>query len=363
MLTDSATIARHLAQRARQAIDDGRALEGLDLFERAYTAAVAGNQATPMSFKLLPRGKLPQLSSEQHILAYLSQSGVVFCAMVDFIAHPCSDFRRFPMIGHLCSNVARSLSGSGTFQCVLDTGDGTDSGSYVRVAYSSTRPETVLILDPYFYIYENYDALRTHVANQARPWRDRQDILFWRGTTTGLRRRTPEPDAPLNWDWLPRLQLCANSRASHYAAKMDIAVTEMAQIGEPYLQDAIVAAGLLRPQVPKMEFLNYKYLIDIDGYSNSWSLIEKFIMGATVFKVKSADGFRQWYYHRLKDWETHIPIAADLSDLDERIGWALDHPQECERIATNGAALAADVQLSAAMTEAEGALAANLAPV
>jgi hypothetical protein len=75
MPTDAAIIGRHLAQRGRQAIDEGRVLEGHDLFERAYTVAIMGNETTPMSFKLRPRPELsqefPQLSSEQHVVAYL----------------------------------------------------------------------------------------------------------------------------------------------------------------------------------------------------------------------------------------------------------------------------------------------------
>lgn len=343
MSTDAAAIARHLAQRGQDALNDNRPLESLDLFERAYTVAVTGACTTPISFKLLPRQKIPKLSSEQHIVSYITKQGIVFYAM----------------IGHICSNATESISGAESFRCIFDVGDGMDTGGYHRFSYSSTLRDSTLILDPYFYIYDNYNDLRIHAADHAKPWRDRKDILFWRGTTTGRRRHTPAPDAPLTWDWLPRLQLCAVSRASRFAAKMDIAIVEMGQISEPYLRDAITSAGFIQSLVPKSELIEYKYLIYIDGNSNSWSIIEKLIVVATVFKVKSADGFHQWHYHRLKDWETHIPVAPDLSDLDERLGWALTHPEDCARIAANGAALAAEIQLSSALREAEQALSAN----
>jgi hypothetical protein len=356
MIDDVTAVARHLAERGKIAFSENKILEGIDLFERAYTASMMLDDKIPISFKFLFRKDLQQLSSDEHILAYISKNGIIFFAVIDFILCPCSDFRRLPLIGRLCANAAQAISGAETFQCVFDTGDGTDTGQYPRIAYSSTLPQASLILDPYFHIYENYNELRAHVSNHAKPWRERKDILFWRGTTTGQRLRTPGPDESLTWDWHPRLQLCAASRSSRYAEKMDIAIGEMGQIGEQYLQDAITSAGFLQPLVSKKEFTNYKYLVDIDGYSNSWGLIEKFIMGATVFKVRSGKGYRQWYYHRLEDWKTHIPVAPDLSDLDDRMGWALTHPEACERIAANGAALAADVQLPAALREAEHAL-------
>ncbi|WP_158240480.1 glycosyl transferase family 90 [Telmatospirillum siberiense] len=359
MTADPMATAQHLAQLAQEAIDDNRFAEAKELFEQTYTCLVAAHSALPISFKLVTRDSLPHLASEEHIIANISQSEITFIAMLEFIARPCSDFRRMPMLGHLCSDVARFISGPETYQCVFDTGDGFDEGPYYRFAYSSALPQTGLILDPYLYIFQNYDGLRVHAASQAQPWTNRKNVLFWRGTTTGRRSYTPAADTSPAWDWLPRLHLCAASRASRFADHMDIAITEMGQIGEPHLRQAITSAGLLGDPIAKKDFCDYKYQIDIDGHTNSWSLIEKFIMGSTVFKVRSAEGFRQWYYDRLKDWDTHIPIAADLSDLDEKMEWALTHPAECERIAANGAALAATIQLPAAWAEAQATLIGN----
>lgn len=359
MTSDPMTTAQQLAELARKAIDENRHLEAKDLFEQTYTTLVTAHSAVPTSFKLVAREALHELASEEHIVVKISRQEITFFAKLDFIARPCSDFRRMPMLGQLCSDVAQFISGPETYQCVFDTGDGNDMGPYHRFAYSSALPRTGLILDPYLYIFRNYEDLRVYAATRAKPWAERKDVLFWRGTTTGQRRYTPAPAAPVTWDWLPRLHLCAASRTSKFADKMDIAITEMGQIGEPHLRQAITTAGLLGNLTSKMTFLDYKYQVDIDGHSNSWSLIEKFIMGSTVFKVRSATGYRQWYYDRLKDWETHIPVAADLSDLDEKMEWALTHPADCERIAATGAELAATIQLPAAWAEAQATLIGN----
>jgi len=62
--------------------------------------------------------------------------------------------------------------------------------------------------------------------------------------------------------------------------------------------------------------LNYKYQIDIDGFSSSWvGFFLKLLSGSPVLKVKSEFGYRQWYYRRLIPWVNYVPVATDLSDL------------------------------------------------
>ena len=50
--------------------------------------------------------------------------------------------------------------------------------------------------------------------------------------------------------------------------------------------------------------------------------------------------FRSWYYDRLEPWRHYVPVAADLSDLVERIEWCRGHTAECRAIAQAGQALA-----------------------
>lgn len=363
MTTDIMDKARQMAQQARRAIDEARFAEARDLFEQTYSYLMSAKSDIPVEFRLEPRERMPFLASDEHVVATISREKITFTAILEFIARPCSDFLRMPMLGHLCSDAARFIFGSETYQCVFDTGDGNELGAYPRLAYSSALPQSALIPDPYLYIFQNYQGLRAHAATAAKPWTERRDVLFWRGTTTGRRRYTPTPEEMPVWDWLQRVQLCAAGRASRFSDRMDIGLTEMGQIGEPHLRDAIAAAGFMKAPVAKMAFFDYRYQIDIDGHSNSWSLLEKFIMGSTVFKVRSPHGYRQWYYDRLGDWETHIPVEADLSDLDEKMDWALSHPTDCAAIAANGAALAEKIQLDQAWAEAQAALIGNWTPL
>ena len=82
--------------------------------------------------------------------------------------------------------------------------------------------------------------------------------------------------------------------------------------------------------------LNYKYVIDVDGNSNSWpGFFMKLASGSCVFKVNSDYNFFQWYYKYLSPWKHYVPVNADMSDLREKIAHIQKHPTLGAEIARN----------------------------
>jgi hypothetical protein len=80
--------------------------------------------------------------------------------------------------------------------------------------------------------------------------------------------------------------------------------------------------------------IKYKYLIDIDGNTNTWdSLVWKLYSGSVVLKQESI--WKQWYYDGLKAWEHYIPLKNDFSDLDEIIEWSMSNDKKCKAIAAS----------------------------
>lgn len=357
-------VANQIKELALQELDRNRVLEAYELLEMAFTSAFMAKSTTPLSFKLRPRAVLPRpLESIEHVIVQVSRQSIVLFAAADIVTCPLCNFERFPMVGEIFSNIAKKLPETGTFECILDLGDGDDRGAYRRIAYSSARADSILIPDPYFHINDNYDALRKHVADGAKPWRERQDVMFWRGTAGGARLKPPVAQEPHNWDWLQRLQLCAAARRNPHGDKLDIALSSHRQIAEAYWREAIEAAGFLRPEVPKMQFLDYKYLVDIDGWTNSWTLLDKIIGGATIIKVQSLFGYRQWYYDQLRPWENFIPVAADLSDFDQIIDWVIANPDEGARIAENSLSLGSRINLRTALETSAERIISLLQPI
>ena len=78
----------------------------------------------------------------------------------------------------------------------------------------------------------------------------------------------------------------------------------------------------------------YQFALDVDGNASSWSQFLKMAkLGCCILKVESPKGFRQWYSHEFTAMQHYLPVRADLSDFEERVDWALSHPEACEAIA------------------------------
>jgi hypothetical protein len=79
------------------------------------------------------------------------------------------------------------------------------------------------------------------------------------------------------------------------------------------------------------EQMKYKYILDIDGWANTWSAtIWKLYSGSVLLKVKSI--WKQWYYDELKEYVHYVPIENDFSNLNEQIQWCINNNDKCEEI-------------------------------
>jgi len=363
MRTDFLEAAYRLKDLANQALDAQKS-EWVSLFEMAFTSAMATSATLPISFKLAPKAHFSiPLASHDHLRVHLSRRGIVVQAVFEFVARPIADLRRFPLAGALLSRIAGELGSEETFQLVFDIGDGAEEGAYPRLAFSSARADSVLVPDPYFFFNDNNEFYRAYAAQQAKPWRQRRDTIFWRGGSGGVRLAPPDPQNPRNWSCQQRTLLCQAARDSAHADRLDIALSHANTIPEAYLREALAREGFLKPEVPKLEFFEYRTLIDIDGWTNAWSLLDKMIGGATILKVQSAFGYRQWFYHRLVPWQNYVPVAADLSDFDEAVAWVYAHPRECEEIAAKAAQAAEETQLLPDLAFAARAALAIMTPL
>ena len=80
--------------------------------------------------------------------------------------------------------------------------------------------------------------------------------------------------------------------------------------------------------------LKYKYILDVDGFSNTWdATVWKLYSGSVLLKPESI--WKQWYYDKLQPWVHYVPINNDFSDLNEKIKWCKEHEDECKKIVQN----------------------------
>jgi Glycosyl transferase family 90 len=206
-----------------------------------------------------------------------------------------------------------------------------DHGYVPGLAFSDNRPDYFLIPDAIFLNNKGYEWLRHKFNADNVAWDQRTPIAFWRGGTSGW-----PTDPALGWRSLPRIQLC--KLGQEHPELIDAGISYAVQSAT---DEEIRAAGFMRPIVPMEAFNRYKYQIDIDGNTNSWpGLFQKLLSGSPVLKIKSRDGYRQWYYDQLKPWVNFVPVASDMSDLVEKILWLRAHDEEARTIGEAGKQLA-----------------------
>ena len=238
---------------------------------------------------------------------------------------------------------------------LAEPGDGAHEDS---VAFCSNAAGSCLIPDPDFLASNGYADMRRTVRLHQIAWSERKPAVFWRGSTTGDRRKpAPAEGTTDDFSWLPRLDLCRRARDSELAAYYDVGVANVVQISEPHLLARIEASGFLKPPAPREAFLGCKGVIVIDGNSNAWSaLFCALLTGACVLLVESPKKFRQWYYDRLVPWVHFVPVSTSMDDLDARVAWLIEHDSEAQAIGEAGRGVAEAMTVETELAQAAAKL-------
>lgn len=186
--------------------------------------------------------------------------------------------------------------------------------------------QVILIPDPdalfgYSRLFREVDK-----ASYNTPWPSKISKIFWRGSATGA---GPENN---RLDGTPRL------RFMNYASNLefaDVGLTFYTQQLNPQFKQLLSSTYSLKPQVTVADSIKYKYLIDIDGNSCSYSRMA-WILYSNSLLMKHASIYKQWYYDKMQAYVHYLPISEDFSNLQEQFIWAEFNPEKAQEIATNG---------------------------
>ena len=229
--------------------------------------------------------------------------------------------------------IADPDTASGSYVC--DLGDICAQPGPV-LAFCSNNAENSLVPDRTFYLKNGYAADR-RLAAAAPSWNERDHTVLWRGGLNGSGSVSGDTMTSDNDRLLQRVRLGLAARDIRGTdIKIPVGKHFDAGLGEHY-RSLRIAGGY----VPQSQWTHRKFAVDIDGNSNAFSnLYTRLLYGCCVLKVASPFGFRQWYYDELKPWTHYVPVAADLSDLAERVRWCRDNDDVCQAIAAAGQRLA-----------------------
>lgn len=208
--------------------------------------------------------------------------------------------------------------------------------SNARFAASVRFPQHVGLPDPHF--FENLGfASEQHAGKSAPLWADRSNDIVWRGGMNGCGWASFSPEDFDNPAVLQRLRMVMLLKN---IAGVDVRIVNL-YLSEEFYRPLILRQELLGSPMAERSWLNRKFAIDIDGFTNTWSnFLVRMLYGCCVLKVGSQFGFKQWYYDQIKPFEHYVPVRADMRDFAEKIEWVRSNDREAKAIAERGQALA-----------------------
>ncbi|KAJ7676674.1 glycosyl transferase family 90-domain-containing protein [Mycena polygramma] len=163
-------------------------------------------------------------------------------------------------------------------------------------------------------------------------WEAKIPRLYWRGKSSGGQI------SGSNYRAFPRFRAVDIGRV--HPDLMDVAISGFHDsLCGAHCDAAKIKAeyDITGASVPREEVYRYKYVLDIDGNSFSGRYLGLLRSGSLVFK---STVFEEYFSDWLRPFVHYIPVLPDLSDLVQRIEWAIAHNAEARAIQEAGQAMA-----------------------
>ncbi|KAJ7366757.1 glycosyl transferase family 90-domain-containing protein [Mycena albidolilacea] len=160
------------------------------------------------------------------------------------------------------------------------------------------------------------------------PWEDKKSQLYWRGSSNGGHIVGD------NYHSFPRFRLVELGR--EHPELMNVKMTRFAEghCKKDCDRDRVIAEyNITGPFSSRKETMEYKYVLDIDGNTFSGRFLNLLKSGSLVFK---STVFEEYFNDWIRPYEHYIPVKPDLSDLVEKVEWAISHEGEARRIQETG---------------------------
>lgn len=159
------------------------------------------------------------------------------------------------------------------------------------------------------------------------PWEKRKEKAFWRGTASDKNYTLD------NYSTKPRFQISLLS--TQHANFVDAGFCK----APPNISQTLADLNLLVGHTPVAGHLDYKYLPVLDGWMCTFPGFQWRLLSGSLSLKQESDEI-QYFYSALQPSKHYILIKNDMSDLLEKITWAIDHDHESRTIAENARSFA-----------------------
>ena len=164
------------------------------------------------------------------------------------------------------------------------------------------------------------------------PFHARVNLIKWRGSLTG-------PDHPTikTYSQFPRYKLLELSLAHPNILDARLIGYENFE-GNEFADELKIELekkfGKLEPKLSAEAFVNYKYLVSVDGVAAAWKRVPTILASGSALLLQHE--WEQFFYPALKPFLHYVPLKHDLSNLCEQYCWLEGNIQKATKIGCNG---------------------------
>ncbi|MBN2478797.1 MAG: hypothetical protein JXA94_01070 [Parachlamydiales bacterium] len=197
--------------------------------------------------------------------------------------------------------------------------------------FAKSKDSSGYILFPDFEILHNQKEQIKDWEKWAKknPWKNKKEIVFFRGGATG------GFFSKHNHFTYPRSKIVKISMENPDLVDAAFFNKFFQTDCKDLLEKIYRTSGFVKEK----DHLKYKYLIDIDGNSCTYSRC-RWILGSNSVLLKHDSDNIQWYYSLLKPYENYVPITSNFENFKDQITWLRKNDKKAKKIAENGSKLA-----------------------
>jgi len=160
--------------------------------------------------------------------------------------------------------------------------------------------------------------------DDAIPFRHKQPILFWRGSTTGRH--------------LPSINIRYNVIVKNFNVHSNIDIGFSDFVLQIYKDNKELLDKYYKKGIDKSQQLNFKFILNLEG--NDWASSFPWVLASNCCPLHNYPfSFESWFFGQgLEPYVHFVPVKNDGSDLLSQYEWCMNNLDKCEEIAKAGKA-------------------------
>lgn len=179
----------------------------------------------------------------------------------------------------------------------------TDALPIIRKARKLTDQHSVL----YDFRSLRYNTPCLEVNKHDIPWSNKKKDVVWRGATTG--------------------QIKREAFVTNYHDRYNVGFSTAKQ--KPHL------AEMIKPRISIAEQLKSQFIVSLQG--NDLASNIRWVLFSNSVPIMPKPEWTSWTMEeKLEPFVHYLELDDNLTNLEELLNWADNHPRECEQIAQNG---------------------------